>query len=109
MVVIHGIVTLFLSGGLFFILVGSIGLLRFPDFYTRLHATGKCDTLGTGLIIMGLVLYHFLHYSGSLLVPAKLVFLVFFIFIANPTATHAIMKAADETGLKPWKVGDERR
>lgn len=109
MVVVNGIVTFFLGAGLFFILVGSIGVLRFPDFYTRLHATGKCDTLGAGLIIIGLALYHFSHYPGSLLVTAKLLFLVFFIFIANPTATHALMKAADQTGVKPWKVGEERR
>ena len=109
MVVVNGIVTLFLAGGLFFTLVGSIGLLRFPDFYTRLHATGKCDTLGTGLILIGLIIHHLFHYSGTPLVPVRLAFLVFFIFIANPTATHALMKAAYEVGVKPWKLGDERR
>jgi len=109
MVLVNGMVTLFLAAGLFFTLVGSIGLLRFPDFYTRLHATGKCDTLGAGLIIVGLIIYHFFGYSKGVLVPARLAFLVFFIFIANPVATHAIMKAADETGLKPWKVGEERK
>ena len=109
MVLVHGTVTLFLAAGLFFILVGSIGLLRFPDFYTRLHATGKCDTLGTGLILIGLIIHHLFYYSETPLVPVRLLFLVFFIFIANPTATHAIMKAADETGLKPWKVGEERK
>ena len=109
MVIIDGVVTLFLAGGLFFTFVGSIGLLRFPDFYTRLHATGKCDTLGTGLIILGLILYHLLHYSETPLVAAKLLFLMLFIFIANPTATHAIMKAAYQTGLEPWKLGDERK
>jgi multicomponent Na+:H+ antiporter subunit G len=109
MVIINAIVTLLLAGGIFFTLVGSIGLLRFPDFYTRLHATGKCDTLGTGLIIVSLIIYHFFEYSRDVLVPAKLFFLVFFIFIANPTATHAIMKAADETGLEPWKLGNGRK
>lgn len=109
MVVVNIIVTLFLAGGLFFTLVGSIGLLRFPDFYTRLHATGKCDTLGTGLIIIGLIIYHLFCYSGTPLVAVRLLFLVFFIFIANPAATHALMKAGYETGVKPWKVGEERR
>ncbi len=52
MFLVHVIVTLFLAGGIFFLLVGSIGLLRFPDFYTRLHATGKSDTLGAGLMIL---------------------------------------------------------
>jgi multicomponent Na+:H+ antiporter subunit G len=109
MVIIDGIVTLLLAGGLFFTFVGSIGLLRFPDFYTRLHATGKCDTLGAGLVILGLIIYHLLHYPGTPLVAAKLSFLILFIFIANPTATHAIMKAAYHTGLEPWKLGDERK
>jgi len=109
MVIVHVIVTVLLGSGVFFTLVGSIGLLRFPDFYTRLHATGKCDTLGGGLIILGTMIYHFFQYPETLLVPAKLVFLIFFIFIANPTATHAIMKAAYKTGLKPWRLGEERR
>jgi multicomponent Na+:H+ antiporter subunit G len=109
MVIVNIIVTALLGVGVFFTLVGSIGLLRFPDFYTRLHATGKCDTLGGGLAILGTMIYHFFHYPETLLVPAKLAFLVFFIFIANPTATHAIMKAAYKTGVEPWRLGEERR
>jgi multicomponent Na+:H+ antiporter subunit G len=109
MVLVNGIVIMFLAGGFFFTVVGTIGLLRFPDFYTRLHATGKCDTLGEGLIIVGLMIHHLFYYSETLLVPVKLLFLTFFIFIANPTATHAIMKAAYLTGIKPWKLGEERR
>ena len=107
------IVVLLLAAGVFFMLTGAIGLLRFPDFYTRLHATGKCDTLGEVLVILGLLLYHIFYYSPGAelwvqLVPVKLLFLIAFIFLANPTATHAIMKAAYNTGLKPWKKGDER-
>jgi len=87
-----------------------------PDFYTRLHATGKCDTLGEVLIIVGLLLDHIYYYVYLLpeaplsvkLVPVKLIFLIVFIFLANPTATHAIMKAAYKTGVKPWKKGDAR-
>jgi multicomponent Na+:H+ antiporter subunit G len=109
MVIVYVVVTVLLGAGVFFILVGSIGLLRFPDFYTRLHATGKCDTLGGGLVILGAVIYHFFQYPETPLVAAKLAFLIFFIFIANPTATHALMKAAYKTGLKPWRLGEERR
>jgi len=109
MVIVNGVVIALLGVGIFFLLVGSIGLLRFPDFYTRLHATGKCDTLGGGLIILGALIYHFFQYPETPLVPAKLAFLIFFIFMANPTATHALMKAAYKTGLKPWRLGDERR
>jgi multicomponent Na+:H+ antiporter subunit G len=109
MVIANVIVTAFVGVGIFFILVGSVGLLRFPDFYTRLHATGKCDTLGGGLIILGAIIYHLFQYPETLLVPAKLAFLIFFIFIANPTGTHAIMKAAYKTGVKPWRLGEDRR
>lgn len=109
MFLVNVIVTMFLTVGIFFMFVGAIGLLRFPDFYTRLHATGKCDTLGGGLVIGGLIVYHLFHYSGTPLVPVKLLFLMIFIFIANPTATHAIVKAAYLTGLKPWGLGEERR
>lgn len=109
MVVVQILTTMFLAAGLFFIFVGAIGLLRLPDFYTRLHATGKCDTLGEGLIILGLMFYHLFYYSETLLVPVKLGFLVLFIFIANPTGTHALMKAAYRTGVKPWKLGNKRQ
>ncbi|MCW3134621.1 MAG: monovalent cation/H(+) antiporter subunit G [Methanophagales archaeon] len=117
MVIIDVIVTLFLAAGIFFMFTGVIGLLRLPDFYTRLHATGKCDTLGEVLIIVGLLLDHIYYYVYLLpeaplsvkLVPVKLIFLIVFIFLANPTATHAIMKAAYKTGVKPWKLGEERR
>ena len=113
MVLIDAIVILFLAAGIFFMFTGIIGLLRLPDFYTRLHATGKCDTLGEVLIIAGLLLYHLFVYSPGAelsvkLVPVKLLFLIIFIFLANPTATHAIMKAAYKTGVKPWKKGDAR-
>lgn len=95
--------TVLMVGGAFFMLTGALGLLRLPDFYTRLHATGKCDTLGEVLIIVGCMVY-----QGWSFITIKLFFLMLFIFIANPVATHAIMKAAYVTGVKPWKKGDER-
>ncbi len=108
MVIADRIVTLALLAGIFVTLAGTIGLLRFPDFYSRLHATGKCDTLGSGLILMGLMVYHFTHY-GTPLIPIKILILVIFVFIANPTATHAIVKAAYRTGVRPWRLGERRR
>lgn len=89
---------IFLGSGLFFIVVGTIGLLRLPDFYSRMHATGKCDTLGVGLTITGLMIYNGLNF-----ISVKLLFLVIFIFIANPVATHAIARAAYNVGLRPWR------
>ena len=109
MVIVDRIVILVVLAGTLVTLVGAIGLLRFPDFYTRLHATGKCDTLGTGLILVGLILFHFVHYSSTPLVPIKLLILIIFIFVANPTATHAIVKAAYRKGVRPWHLGEKRR
>jgi multicomponent Na+:H+ antiporter subunit G len=109
MVIIDRIVILLLLAGVFVTLAGAIGLLRFPDFYTRLHATGKCDTLGSGLILGGLMAFHFAHYGSTPLVPIKILILVIFVFVANPTATHAIVKAAYRTGVRPWHLGEKRR
>ena len=108
MVIADRIVTLAAFAGIFVTLAGAIGLLRFPDFYSRLHATGKCDTLGSGLILMGLMVYHFAHY-GTPLISIKILVLILFVFIANPTATHAIVKAAYRTGVRPWRLGERRR
>jgi len=102
--IIEIVSTVFIVAGLFFMTTGAIGLLRFPDFYTRLHATGKCDTLGEVLVIVGCIIY-----QGWSFISIKLFFLMVFIFIANPVGTHALMKAAYVTGVKPWKKGDERK
>jgi multicomponent Na+:H+ antiporter subunit G len=90
--------------GTFFLATATTGLLRFPDFYTRMHATGKGDTMGALLTFAGLAIYN-LHGGFSLeavLVSVKIMFIAFFIFIANPTATHAITKAGLISGVKPW-------
>jgi multicomponent Na+:H+ antiporter subunit G len=83
--------------GLFLFASGTLGLLRLPDFYCRMHATGKCDTLGALLALTGLAVYH-----GFSLVSLKIIFIVIFIFLANPTATHAIGRAALVNGVQPW-------
>lgn len=79
----------FLITGLFFFIVGTIGLLRMPDLYTRLHATTKCDTLGAGLILMGVIFYH-----GPSWLSLKILFIIFFIWMTNPTSAHAIARAS---------------
>ena len=109
MVIVDRLVIVIMLAGTLVTLAGTIGLLRLPDFYTRLHATGKCDTLGTGLILTGLIIFHFVHYSSTPLVPIKLLILIIFVFVANPTATHAIVKAAYRTGVRPWHFGEKRR
>lgn len=85
-----------LLGGGFFAVVGGVGLIRMPDFYTRMHAASVTDTLGAGLLLAGLVLQ-----AGLTLVAVKLLFLGLLIFFASPTATHALAKAALARGLAP--------
>lgn len=85
-----------LVGGGLFVIVGGLGLLRLPDFYTRIHAAGITDTLGTWLILIGLMLQ-----SPSALVTAKLVVLLFFMVATSPLAAHALAKAAYLRGLDP--------
>jgi multicomponent Na+:H+ antiporter subunit G len=85
-----------LAAGAFFCIVGACGLLRMPDFYTRMHAASVVETLGAGLLLLGLVLQ-----AGFSLTSAKLVFVGLLIFHAGPTATHALAKAAVARGLAP--------
>jgi len=87
-----------ISLGTFLFFVGTVGLLRLPDFYTRLHAIGKCDTMGLILIMTGLVVY-----EGFSLIAVKLAMIAVFILIANPAATHALAKAALKAKVTPWK------
>ena len=94
---------IFLAFGCFFIVVASIGIIRFPDFYSRMHPAGKTDTLGQALILIGLMIY-----EGFSMVSVKLLIIIIFIFIANPTATHAIANAAQVVGLKSWQKGDSQ-
>jgi multicomponent Na+:H+ antiporter subunit G len=97
------IVTLLLGLGVFFFAIGTIGILRLPDFYSRLHASGKCDTLAVTLAVSAVALYNLQDFSfGSLLVSWKVIAIIFFIFMASPTATHAITKAAMVVGVEPW-------
>ncbi|MDP1692489.1 MAG: monovalent cation/H(+) antiporter subunit G [Burkholderiaceae bacterium] len=85
-----------LVGGGFFCVVGALGLLRMPDFYTRMHAASVIETLGAGLILLGLLLQ-----AGPTLVAVKLLMVGLLIFFASPTATHALARAAMARGLEP--------
>jgi multicomponent Na+:H+ antiporter subunit G len=86
------IIIVLLVAGVFFFLVGVAGLLRLPDVYSRMHATTKCDTLGAGLILLALVL-HSLN-TGLFNASVKLIIMILFIWITNPTAAHVIARAA---------------
>lgn len=86
-----------LGAGAFFVIVGAVGVYRFPDFYTRLHGAGITDTMGAELILLGLILQ-----AGFSLIAVKLIFIGLFLFITSPTATHAIANAALTAGLRPF-------
>ena len=91
-----------LAAGSIFVLIGAFGLIRLPDFYTRLHAAGITDTLGAELILLGLMFQ-----AGLSLVTVKLILISLFIFFTSPTATHAVANAARVMGLKPMLVPDK--
>jgi len=88
-----------LAVGSFFILVGTVGLVRLPDFYTRLHAAGITDTLGAELVLIAMMLQ-----AGFSLITVKLIIISMFIFFTSPTATHAVANAARTMGLRPALV-----
>ena len=90
-----------LVAGGFFCVVGAIGMLRMPDFYTRMHAASVIETLGAGLILLGLMLQ-----AGPTLVAVTLLMVGLLIFFVSPTASHALARAALVRGLKP-KLADD--
>ena len=98
------LIIVLLVAGFFLFFATTIGLLRFPDFYSRMHAAGKGDTLSSLLMLLGLALYEFHELNfATVLVGAKILLITVFIFMASPTATHAITDAGFESGLKPWQ------
>ena len=80
--------SIFMVGGLFFFMVGTLGILRFPDVFTRAHSAAKCDTLGALLCLVGLIIF-----SGFNFISLKILFILIFIWITNPIATHLIARA----------------
>ena len=88
--------------GLVFFLGAAVGLYRFPDFYSRMHAAGKGDTLSSLLILTGFALITLDEFSAvGLLLVVKVLAIVLFIMLTSPTSTHALMRAGYEDGLKP--------
>ena len=89
--------------GAFFFFGTAVGVVRFPDLYTRIHAASKGDTLSTILLMTGFAIYN-LHdpTPANVLVSIKILFIMGFIFITSPTAGHVLTEAAYMTGAKPW-------
>ena len=90
--------------GVFFFLGSTIGIMRFPDFYCRIHAAGKGDTLSSLFIVLGIALEQFDKVDTySVIFLLKMLVICFFIFTTSPTATHALMRAGHGAGIKAWK------
>ena len=85
--------------GSFFAVVGGIGIVRLPDFFCRIHGGGITDTMGAGLVLLGLMLH-----AGIGLVTVKLLIILFFLLVSSPTSAHALAKAAISHGLDPRRT-----
>lgn len=88
---------LLIAGGLFF-LAGTLGLLRFPDVYTRLHALTKADNVGLGLVVAALMLQ-----AGSWAIAGKLLLVWLLVLVASTVACHLVARTARSRGVKPWQ------
>ncbi len=86
-----------LTGGVFLGISGAIGTIRFPDFYTRVHATSVTDTLCALCIIAGLILQ-----AGLTLLSVKLIFILMFLWYTSPAASHALVRAGHHMGVRPY-------
>lgn len=87
-------------GGAGFVLIGTLGLLRLPDVFTRLHGAGMTDTMGAGLLVLGMLLQ-----APDWLVAVKLILIVVFLAFTSPMTSHALARAAILDGIKPWLRG----
>ena len=92
---LNGLSWALLMGGCFFIVTGGVGLLRLPDVYSRMHASGLMDTMGVGLFLAGLMLQ-----AGLSMVTVKLALILVFILFTSPTATYALANAVYGGGLR---------
>jgi multicomponent Na+:H+ antiporter subunit G len=91
---------LLVTGGLFSV-IGGVGILRLPDFYTRTHAASIPDTMGAGLVLIGLALQ-----APHWIVAVKLLAILCFLLFTSPTSGHALVKAAYAHGVR-WLEGDQ--
>ena len=97
------ITAIFLISGLIIFTGGAVGIIRFPDFYSRLHPARKLDTMGLFMSMLAIALYTLHDFSiHAILTSLKIILIVVFVFITSPTATHAIVDAGVRAGLGPW-------
>ena len=101
-IIINSASAILMGAGSIFILIGALGLVRLPDFYTRMHAAGVTDTLGAELLLLGMMLQ-----AGLSLVTLKLVLISLFIFFTSPTSTHAVANATRVMGLRLVSIPED--
>jgi multicomponent Na+:H+ antiporter subunit G len=94
---------LFILLGSLFTVVGTLGLVRMPEVFSRMHAASVTDTLGVGFLILGMCLQ-----AGVSLVTLKLLFLLALFFFTGPVVTHALAQACLHEGIKPLLTEDRR-
>jgi multicomponent Na+:H+ antiporter subunit G len=86
----------FLVTGSFFAVIGGVGIVRLPEFFSRMHGAGITDTMGAGMIMIGLMFQ-----AGASLVTVKLLMILFFLLVTSPSSCHALAKAAITHGMIP--------
>lgn len=84
--------------GMPFFLAGTVGLLRFPDVFTRLHAVTKADNLGLGLVVLGLLLQ-----ADSWETACRLLLIWLMVLLGSATACHLVAQSALKRGIEPWR------
>lgn len=102
--IIDAISFILLTAGVLIGITGAIGVMRFPDFYSRIHAASITDTLSASMILLGLVLQ-----AGFTLITVKLVFIWLFLWYTSPVAGHALAQAAIHCGFKPELANQEEQ
>jgi len=102
------LITIMLICGLIFFTGGSVGIIRFPDFYSRLHPAGKLDTGGLVITMSAFALYTLQPFTLTAVITSiKIILIVVFVFITSPTAIHAIVDAGVRAGLVPWEKKED--
>jgi multicomponent Na+:H+ antiporter subunit G len=104
MTVIDVVSGVLLAAGALFVVSGGVGLLRFPDFYTRVHAAGVTDSAGVGIVLLGLLLQ-----VDTWDTAVRLLIILLFLALTSPTSAHVLAHAARRDGVPVWRAGDERR
>jgi multicomponent Na+:H+ antiporter subunit G len=100
-IILDALSWILMASGAFFALTGALGIIRFPDIFSRMHAAGMVDTLGIGLILVGLMFQ-----SDERIVVVKLGLIILFIFFTSPTTTFALARAALDDGMSADTLPD---